>query len=187
MNNSSILVFKSFFIYKILVHPKRFRKIRKIQKKSKDLFWGFKIRTPYLGVNNPSVVSLVATNCDVIRPILAWRGRLAASLELKAERSSGDLIMAEIDWWQQRIVERRPNDRGWEWNAYISRLVKHGEWKSKETNTPFPRSTPNRVSGTRLSGQFDLPIGQSSDMLDVTSANWLAMLNCVKSGIQPAT
>ena len=32
VNSSSNSVFKSFFIYKILVHQKKFRKIRKIQK-----------------------------------------------------------------------------------------------------------------------------------------------------------
>ena len=55
MDNSSNSVFKSFFIYKILVEKKfrKFRKIRKIQKKSKDFIWGFIIRTPYLGVTNP--------------------------------------------------------------------------------------------------------------------------------------
>ena len=57
MNNYSNSVFKSFFIYKILVHQKIFEKskqIRKIQKFYKKFFWGFKIRTSYLGVNNPS-------------------------------------------------------------------------------------------------------------------------------------
>ena len=35
-------------------NPKNPKKIRKIQ----GFFWGFKIRTPYLGVNNPSVLLL---------------------------------------------------------------------------------------------------------------------------------
>ena len=38
VNNSSNSVFKSFFIYKFLVHEKKFRKIQKIPKKSKDFF-----------------------------------------------------------------------------------------------------------------------------------------------------
>ena len=37
-------------IRKIWKNPKNPKKIRKIQ----GFFWGFKIRTPYLGVNNPS-------------------------------------------------------------------------------------------------------------------------------------
>jgi len=54
-------VFQSFFIYKILVHQTIFRNIRKIQKiqnKFKIFFGGFKIRTHYLGVNNPSICLL---------------------------------------------------------------------------------------------------------------------------------
>ena len=51
VNNSSNSVFKSFFIYKILVHQK---KISKIPQKLKDFFGEFKIRTPFLGVNIPS-------------------------------------------------------------------------------------------------------------------------------------
>ena len=35
--------------------PKKIRKIQKKSQKSKDFFWGFKIRTPYLGVNKPSI------------------------------------------------------------------------------------------------------------------------------------
>ena len=58
VNSSLNSVFQSFFIYKILVHQTIFRNIRKIQKiqnKFKDFFWGFKIRTPYVGVKNPSI------------------------------------------------------------------------------------------------------------------------------------
>ena len=51
---------KSFFINKILVHPKKSgKKIRKNPKKSEKIcknpriFLRFKILTPYLGVNNP--------------------------------------------------------------------------------------------------------------------------------------
>ena len=63
------LVFKSFFLHKILVHPKKIRenpektknlknsKNLKKSNKTKVFFWGFKIRTPYLGVNNPSAVT----------------------------------------------------------------------------------------------------------------------------------
>ena len=51
VNNSSNSVFKSFFIYKILVHQK---KISKSPQKLKDFFGEFKIRTPFLGVNIPS-------------------------------------------------------------------------------------------------------------------------------------
>ena len=54
VNNPSISVFKSFFIHKILIHPKKSGKNLKKSKKSKEMFWAFKIRTPYLGVNNPS-------------------------------------------------------------------------------------------------------------------------------------
>ena len=66
MNNSSISVFKSFFNYKNLVHPKKSgKKSKKSEKKLKkfnepqDFFCTFfKDRTPYLGVNNPSLMSL---------------------------------------------------------------------------------------------------------------------------------
>ena len=63
MNNSSNSVFKSFFIYIILVHQKKtnlkksekIRKIREKSKKSKEFFEDLKIRTSYLGLNNPSI------------------------------------------------------------------------------------------------------------------------------------
>ena len=35
--------------------PPKKKKIRKIRKKSKDFFWGYRISIPYLGVNNPSI------------------------------------------------------------------------------------------------------------------------------------
>ena len=56
VNNSSNSVFKSFFIYKILVHQKIFSKI---PQKLKDFFGEFKIRTPFLGVNIPSWNSII--------------------------------------------------------------------------------------------------------------------------------
>ena len=61
-------------IRKNLKNSKKTQKIRKIRKnlrnpkkfsKSKDFFWGFKIRTPYLGVNNPSTIFNVI--------IVSWR------------------------------------------------------------------------------------------------------------------
>ena len=57
MNNSSNSVFKSFFIYEILVHQNKISKNPKNPKEkksqnSKDFFENLKIRTPYSGVNN---------------------------------------------------------------------------------------------------------------------------------------
>ena len=75
MNNPLISVFKSIFIHKILAHPKNPKKSEKIQKSEKNpknpkirkktkkygkirvFFWGFKIRTRYLGVKNPWATS----------------------------------------------------------------------------------------------------------------------------------
>jgi hypothetical protein len=45
-------VFKSFFIYKILVHPKK-------SKKSKDIFWGFKS-------------ARIGQNWESVHPIWEW-------------------------------------------------------------------------------------------------------------------
>ena len=62
VNNSSNSVFKSCFIHKILIHPKKSgkksEKSKKSEKNNKD-FWGNKIRT--LGVNNPSLKWWVAS------------------------------------------------------------------------------------------------------------------------------
>ena len=59
MNNSSISVFKSFFIHKTLTHPQKSEKIRKKNpeksNKFKDFFEDFKNRIPNLGLNNPSL------------------------------------------------------------------------------------------------------------------------------------
>ena len=54
MNNSSNSVFKSFFIYEILVHQNKISKNPKEKKSqnSKDFFENLKIRTPYSGVKN---------------------------------------------------------------------------------------------------------------------------------------
>ena len=57
VNSPSISVFKSFFIHKILVHQKNPKNLKKSEKsiKIQGFLWGFKIRTPYLEVNNPSL------------------------------------------------------------------------------------------------------------------------------------
>ena len=57
VNKSSNSVLKFFFIYKILVHKKKIRKIQKnlkIRKNLKNSKKSERIRTPYLGVKNPS-------------------------------------------------------------------------------------------------------------------------------------
>ena len=50
--NSRIHFLHPFLFIKSLYTQKKFRKF---QNKSKDFFWGFKISTHYLGVNNPSI------------------------------------------------------------------------------------------------------------------------------------
>ena len=74
VNNPSISVFKLFFIHIILVHQKKIRrkseKIWKIWKNPKipSIFWGFKIRTTHLGVNNPSIETVASDPADKLGP-----------------------------------------------------------------------------------------------------------------------
>ena len=83
VNNSSNSVFKSFFIHKILVHPKKSgknpKKNSKNPKKSKDfilrVLWIFKIRIPYLVVNNPSIPAFKSffIHKILVHPKKSWK------------------------------------------------------------------------------------------------------------------
>ena len=68
--NRTTLEARGCSLKKILLHPNK--KSEKIQKKSKDCFRGFKIRTPYLGVNNPSFGGLFLPNEHTSPPDVSW-------------------------------------------------------------------------------------------------------------------